>query len=323
MDRITKKCLIASAGLHGLLVLVIAFGAAFQPKPKPQITHRINVIPSKFVEAMLAGGGGNPNLPRTDDMVKGNTLQPVEPPAPPPPPTPKPPTPKPPTPQPPTPQPEPVRPVEPVKPAVKPTPTPTPTRPVTKVPDNLKLTPVKPVDKPADKPVEKLALVPTVRTDAAKEKARRDAEAREAVRQAAQAEAKYRSELAQQFGKAAQSARAGFESGKVVEVGGPDGEAYANYALLVEAAYRAAIQSVSDFSDRDFTVRVEITIARSGRVMLSRVVRRSGNPVMDRAVQRAMDRVQAQGLPPFPEGAKDSDRKFTIEYSFRARRAAG
>jgi len=298
MTRIQKKCLIASAGLHGLLVLVIAFGAAFQPRPKQLPQHRINVVPSRLVDSMLAGGGGNPNLPRTEEMVRGNTLEPI----PPTPPAPKPPEPKPPLPKPPAPQPEPVRnsakptdqprtkPVETSKPTVTPTPTP-----------------------------PKLDLVPTVRTDAAKVKAQKEAEAREVAR----AQAERQRLLANALGKAQNNVVAGFQNGTQVEVGGPGGEAYANYSLLVEAAYRDAIQAVTDLSDRDFTVKVEVVIARSGRVMLSRIVRRSSNPVMDRAVQRALDKVQSQGLPPFPTDAKDSERKFTIDYSFRARKATG
>src|SRR5687767_14282233 len=77
MNRFQKKCLVASTGLHGFLVLLFVFGSAFfvsKEKPGPQ---RINVVPAHLIEATLAGGGGNPNRPRTDDRQKGETLEAV------------------------------------------------------------------------------------------------------------------------------------------------------------------------------------------------------------------------------------------------------
>ena len=128
MNRLQKKCILASVVLHGLLLLVILFGAAFFKKnPAPIPTQRINVIPSRLVESALSGGGGNPNLPRTDDQVKGNSFVPQPLPAAAPP-TPKPPKPQPrpapvpaPAVTPPRPEPHRTEPrPEPVKPSVKP-----------------------------------------------------------------------------------------------------------------------------------------------------------------------------------------------------------
>ena len=67
MNRLQKKCALASVFLHGLLVVVLLFGAAFVTKPEPIPTQRINFVPSRFVDSALSGGGGNPILPRTDD----------------------------------------------------------------------------------------------------------------------------------------------------------------------------------------------------------------------------------------------------------------
>src|SRR5688572_29877234 len=78
MDRLQKKCFVASSGFHGVLLLIVVFGAAFftPEKKDPPIDH-INVIPTKWVEDALSGGGGNPNIPRTDAKIKGDTLEPV------------------------------------------------------------------------------------------------------------------------------------------------------------------------------------------------------------------------------------------------------
>ena len=84
MDRTQKKCLVGSTLFHGFLLLLLVFGSAFfVAKEKPLNLPRINVVPSRLVEDALAGGGGNPNLPRTDDQQKGQTLAPQPPAAPP------------------------------------------------------------------------------------------------------------------------------------------------------------------------------------------------------------------------------------------------
>ena len=110
MNRLQKKCLIATAGAHLLLLLILIVGPAFfAPRPKTDDSPVIDVIPALLIDASLSSGVANA--------------------APPPPPItpPTPPTPPPPVPVvvPPTPVPEPVRlekpdpkPVEPVaKPA--------------------------------------------------------------------------------------------------------------------------------------------------------------------------------------------------------------
>ena len=76
MNRFQKKCLLASTGLHGFLVLLLVFGSAFFVSKEKPPTQRLNVVPTILIENALAGGGGNPNLDRTDDRQKGETLLP-------------------------------------------------------------------------------------------------------------------------------------------------------------------------------------------------------------------------------------------------------
>lgn len=298
MTRLERKCVIASSGLHALLMVVIVFGAAFGTKPPPEPFRRINVIPDIFKPGP-PGGGGVPELPRTEELVKGNTTTPQ-----------------------PAPPPEPVKPVQPPQARTEPTPPPKPTvaKPAVKPADAPKLIPVV---KAQPKP-ETLPLVPIVRTDTARAKAKAEAEAREAARVAANAAASHRRELANRVGQLKESLQTGFNSGTVVMVGGDGGPAHADYAQLVEAIYRGALQNVTDFSDQDFTVKVEVVIARTGRVVSSRIARRSGNAVMDRAVQRALDKVEREGLGrPFPPEMPEAEHKYTFDYSFRARKATG
>jgi TonB family protein len=98
MNRLQKKCFIATAGFHLLLLLILVFGSAFfTPRPKPDDSQVLDVIPANLIDAAFNSG------------VKGAQA---------PPPTPIPPTPKPVV-TPPAPQPEPLKPAiqppEPVK----------------------------------------------------------------------------------------------------------------------------------------------------------------------------------------------------------------
>ena len=309
MTRLQKKCFLASAGLHGLLGLVILFGAAFlgQSKENPPI-NRINVVPSRLVDDALAGGGGNPKLAQTDDQVKGKSLNPAHSA-----PEPLPPPPKPPTevvrPREPQVRPEPVRP-EPVRPErAKP--------PVAKPPDN----PPKPnaTEKTPVATEPTLDLKRTVRDPYKQERAKAEAQAREAAQQRAE----YRRELANKLDKVTDGLKAGFENGTKVDVGGPGGEAYASYAALVQAAYDGAWRVLPDLASADHVVTVEIVIASSGQIVGQRIVSRSNNSRMDKSVQNALDRVKQQGLPPFPRSSRDSERTFTIEFNLKARRLTG
>ena len=58
MNRFQKKMLLASAGLHGFLVLLLLFGSAFfvaKEKPVPQI--QITKVPTRVIDEALAERG--------------------------------------------------------------------------------------------------------------------------------------------------------------------------------------------------------------------------------------------------------------------------
>ena len=64
MNRLQKKCLVATAGLHLLLVLVIVFGSAFFiSHTKPDETQVLNVIPANLVDAAFNSGVKNATPP--------------------------------------------------------------------------------------------------------------------------------------------------------------------------------------------------------------------------------------------------------------------
>lgn len=336
MSRLQKKCLLASSGLHLFGVLLLMFGSAFfVPKEKTIATSRIQFVPAQFIENALAGGGGNPNIARTDDVQKGDTLQPQ--PAPPADPVvPKPAQPAPPTPAPPVPEPAKTE-VKPPTPKAEPKKTervkktePKP-EPVTK--------PTKPVDaaKPSTVTPTKSAptlaelLKPVVRTgeDKAKAKAKAEAEARERAERAeheqaladARAQAAYANRVAKTIGGTAAGLREGFASGTKVDVGGPGGTAFADYRQFVQAVFDEAWILTRDITTEDAAARVSVTISRNGTVINSQIIRRSGVTALDRSVQRALDKVKF--VRPFPEASKDEQRTFTIEFNLKEKRLIG
>jgi colicin import membrane protein len=306
MSRLEKKCYIVSTVLHGLLVAIFLFGSAFlSPQRKTDLDLKpLTMVPAKLVDG-LSGGGGNPTIRPAEDKEKGQTLTqpPLEPPV------------EPPkveqTPQLPKPVPE--------KAETKPTPAKTEevklTKPSAKAlaqpKDDAKRTPEK------QPHVDLTRVVPRSSTSA-KDKAKADADAKERVA-AAERAAKQRA-LATL--KDATSRLKGFESGTVVEVGGPGGEAYADYGQFVRTVYDEAWLVSDEVSDDNSVAEVRITIARNGDVVSRRISKPSGNRALDRSVQRALDKVKTIGRP-FPEGAKESERTFTIEFNLKAKRAFG
>jgi TonB family protein len=60
MNRTQKKCFMASAGLHLLLLLILLIGPALSFSGKGPTVTPIDFIPSKIIEGAMAGGG-NPN----------------------------------------------------------------------------------------------------------------------------------------------------------------------------------------------------------------------------------------------------------------------
>jgi TolA protein len=156
-------------------------------------------------------------------------------------------------------------------------------------------------------------------TDVAKQQ--REAEANQRAAAEARKAAEAGKQLAAEFGKVRESVAVGFKSGTKVEISGPGGEAYANYALMVKMVYEDAWQIPSDLQDEDSTAKVTVTIARSGDVLSARIERRSGNSVLDKSVQRALDRVKF--VAKFPEGSKEEQRTFTINFNLKSKLLSG
>jgi TonB family protein len=97
---------------------------------------------------------------------------------------------------------------------------------------------------------------------------------------------------------------------------------YASYASAVKSIYEHAWTSFDDAAiDHDVVTTVSVTIARDGRVLSSHIVDRSGDAQVDTSVRRTLDSVDF--VAPFPEGATEKERTFTIKFDHKAKRMLG
>jgi colicin import membrane protein len=299
MDRLQKKCFVASAGVHLLLALILLVGPAFlSSKSQSDNLPVLDFIPYKTVDALVSGGG-SPNA------------QP--PPAPPQPQAPQPPAVPPPQPQPPA-----VRQPEPLKlPEVEP-----PKEPARDVkpikPESDSLEPANP--KKPRKPEVSTTVVKRSAHDAqAEANARAEANAKKEARQYAEAQRR----LAESLGKAAERLGDERSSGTTIELKGPGGGGvpYANFLQAVKSRYANAWVVPDGVTDDEATAAASVTIARDGTVISARIVRSSGNTAVDRSVQATLDRVRFAA--PLPDEAKEDHRTVTINFNVKAKRGLG
>jgi TonB family protein len=292
MTRLQKKCLIAAAGVHLLVVVVVLCSGFITSKPKPDTTELLDVIPSTLIDAAMSSGVKSAQTP---------------------PPTPvtQPPEPTPPTPEPPKPEVkliEPVKPVEPVKPPdpIKPEEVKLPEKPDAEIP--------KP--KPPKKHEIKIDLTKVTRDNqqAKQEAAEAEAKAEKAARDA-------RRKAAEAFKMAAHTISQKSSSATTIEMPGSGSVSYANYASVVKSIYERAWTPPDDTASDDANVKVSVTIANDGRVIESHIVDESGDGKVDGSIRRTLDRVTF--IAPFPEGAKEKERTFKINFNLKAKKLLG
>ncbi len=278
MNRLQKKCVIATAGAHLLLLAILIVGPAFfNPQPKPDNTQLIDVIPFTTVDAILNSG------------VRGATPPPPTPIVTPPPPLPPPPTPS----VQPTPQPAPAKPVE-------PPPKPTLVERVEKVFNpEPKPEPVKPApEKPAAKPHQIQVNTQLVARAASKPPTPNS-----------------KPDNSRAIASAINNLEKNLKPGPVVDVPGDSSVAYANYASVVKSVYERALTSFlpNSIANDNENAKVSVTIASDGTVISASIISQSGDPVWDAAVQRTLDRVTV--IEPFPAGSTDKERHYIINFN--------
>jgi len=276
MNRLHKKCFIASTGVHLLLALILLVGPAFlSSKAKVEETQYLEFIPSRLVDGPVHAGGGAP-APR---------VQTPTPPQPPPPAAPDDP--------PPQREPDPSRHVAAPQSVPDPDPVPTRRRPA------ISTTPVE--RKSNSKTTSKTATATDNRDQQVSDNRRR------AAALISQAKNSLRSDLS--------------SSTEVVMPGEGVGEAYASYASAVKSVYEREWIPPEDTTDDNAITKVTVTIGSTGKVLSASIIRPSGETVVDRSVQRTLDRVTF--IAPFPEGAKEKQRTYTINFNLKAKRGLG
>lgn len=313
MNRLQKKCTVASVLMHVVLLLALLVGPLFlMAEKRSNDLPILKVIPGHLVDDAMFGGGSPTAPPPATPAVE----TPARPPAP---------------------LPTPVV-IEPVKPA-----------PAVETPPKPLVDPPKERNKPAPEPepvvVKEQSVKPTVpkskptikvdtkitprtpkevadaRTKAVEEEAK--AAERAQAKAAADARRKAIQNFASRLDGAESSLKANLSTGTTVEIQGPGGAAYANYGQAIKSIYDAAWIAPTEASEAATGVRVEVVIARDGTVISDRILKRSGDSALDRSVQNALDRVSGSRLPAFPSGNTESRQTFIINFNLKEKLEAG
>jgi len=257
MNRLNKKCVIASAGTHLLLVVILFVGPAFlSERTKLTEIQPIKFIPENLVLASVAGGG-NPQAA-------------TRPPAPPAPITP--------------PSPPEQQQRQPDPPKV------TETKQSKPDPDSLET--AKEHKKPRLPDVS--TKVVTRKSDSSKkQKQPPTTESREREFADARHQSEAFNRAARSLGNSSPSATIvdqDFGPGG----GGPT---YASYASWVQTVYLGAWVPPDSTESAAAIARASITISSDGTVVSSRLITKSGDREIDQSVQRTLDRVTTIGRP--------------------------
>lgn len=280
MNRVEKKCVIVSTGLHLSLLGLILVGPAFTSSTTPEV-RMIDFMPSMVMAENVPPGGGNPN---------------AQPPAaitPPPQPVAQP-----------SPQPKP-------EPRTSPKPEPEKELPRNDPPDPNDFTDKKKMPEIITK-AQTRRRPPTSKPEnsaATEKEARKAADARRALARAI-------ADTAAGIREGSASATAIDED----KGPGGDGPAYAGYDSLVQMVYQSAWVKPSDTTKDAPVTYATVTIARDGTVVpgSARIITRSGDEQMDSSVERVLQRVTTVGRP-FPEGIKEKQRVYKIRFDITKR----
>lgn len=296
MSRLHKKCLIVSAAMHTLLVVLLVISPAFVPPKREPALPRLTFIPTRLTDDPFFGGGSTqaaapseppatPSQPPRVDIIPPREPEPVRP------------------------EPESPKRAEPEKTPAKPKPSPKETKQPATKPKPSTDTAAKdktPSEKPTKKPHE---IIPTFKKSSDNPKALAAAKAKAQ----AEADARARARYWEGMKRVNDRLRGGLSSGTSIEMPqGPGGEAYANYSQVVISKYWNAWLPPDELADESATVKVRVVILRDGTVRSAAIVTPSGVRALNDSVRRALN---LRFIAPFPEGVKDSERTFNIDFN--------
>ncbi len=296
MNRLQKKCLIATAGFHLLLLLILIVGPGFfRETPKPDDTPLLDVIPGITIEEKLTSG------------VKSAQPPPPAPPViTPPPPIIHPQTQVQPQPTPPPPAPAPV--------------TPAPSF-VEKMENYFKPEPVTPAPDDTPKPVEhkekheheiKVNMDTVNRTTLEKSQVHKTSD---------DTQRREEQQREREIQSAVRNLEKNFTPSTKVEMPGTSSVSYASYASIIKTIYTRAWTPPDNAANDEANIKVSITVSSDGTVVSAHIVDPSGDSGVDESVQRTLDRVTF--IAPFPDGSTEKEKTFIINFNLKAKRMLG
>jgi TonB family protein len=272
MNRLQKKCVIGTVGIHLLLLLILIVGPAFYNRdPKLDNSQILDVIPANLVDAAVNSGVQNAQPPAPTPVVIPKPVQPLQPiPLPPkivtPPPTP-------------TPNPTPSL-LDRVKNYFthKPTPTVTPN-----------LTPTKPQQNTINADTHLVKRTTPKNTP--------------------------QHNNSQAINNTLRNLSHQLSSSTKVDMPGTASASYASYASVVKSVYEQALRPnlPDQVASNSENTKVTITVSNDGTVVSAHIVSPSGDSAWDGAVQRTLDQVSM--IAPFPDGATDKERHYTLSFN--------
>ena len=264
MNRLQKKCVISTAGIHLLLFVILIVGPAFfnrQPKADNTV---LDMIPANLVDAAINSGVQDAQPPPPTPLAVPQPPQPLQP------------------------IPLPPKIVQPPAPA--PTPAPSLT---TRIENYFRSPPPQPTPdlKPAQRtepqpPKIQVNLTPATRTAA----------------QRNQQQQQDNSQNQRQINNTLRSLSHSLSSATKVDVPGTSSTSAANYKDALATIYYNAWVTPDNTSSDQAIAKVRITVATDGTVINAEIISPSGDASTDQSVRQALDRVSS--VPPLPDQSK-------------------
>jgi TonB family protein len=282
MNRLQKKCIIASTGVHLLLGIMLLVGPGFFSRnSKPDNTPVLEFVAIATTDDNVSGGG--------DNTVKAPPALGV-------------------------PQPDPPAAVAPPPPVPIVDRTPPPAAVVDRTPTP---TPVKPqkadvVPDPVKRPHQiEVSTKPIVGPSTATDKAKKDAQAK------AKAEADAKRRAAAALSRSIAGIQGGVAGSTEIKLGGPGGGGvpYGNFNAAVKKRYWDAWHPPAGVPN--LTVSATVDIGRDGTVLSARITDPSGNAAVDSSVQETLDNVKFAA--PLPTSATENHRFVPLRFNTDAK----
>jgi TonB family protein len=295
MNRLQKKCIIGTVGIHLLLLIILIVGPAFYNRQTPDDQNQVlDVIPANLVDAAMNSGVQNASPPPPTPVTV--PLPPQQ--QPPQPPQPLPPMP-----------PLPQRVVEPPAPAPLPIPA---DSFLTRV-ERYFTTPATPSVTPDLTPAEKPQKT---------EKPKQDNNIQvntQLVKRTTPAKSQQtdNSQNAKQISTTLRSLKKNLSSATQVDVPGTSSVSYANYKDALATIYYNAWVTPDNASSDTANTKVKITIAADGTVINAEIVTPSGDTAADDSVRQALNRVSS--VPPLPDQSKTQE-EFIINFNLKTKK---